>query len=64
MNVIVQADPSLILEFKKDLQEECAGFGEVKKVVIYDVRECFFSHFLLREISFFCNEVSLYSATC
>ncbi|OQV19370.1 HIV Tat-specific factor 1 [Hypsibius exemplaris] len=31
-----EEDPGLTLEFKKDLQTECEGFGEVKKVVIYD----------------------------
>ncbi|KAG0443590.1 hypothetical protein HPB47_014740 [Ixodes persulcatus] len=29
-------DPTLILEYQKDLREECAKFGEVKKVVVYD----------------------------
>ena len=30
-------DPALILEFKKDLQSECQNFGDVKKVIVYDV---------------------------
>lgn len=31
-----EGDPTLILEYQKDLREECAKFGEVKKVVVYD----------------------------
>ncbi|XP_064489495.1 17S U2 SnRNP complex component HTATSF1-like isoform X2 [Ornithodoros turicata] len=31
-----EKDPTLILEYQKDLREECTKFGEVKKVVVYD----------------------------
>ncbi|KAH8021187.1 hypothetical protein HPB51_012582 [Rhipicephalus microplus] len=31
-----ESDPTLILEYQKDLREECGQFGEVKKVVVYD----------------------------
>lgn len=31
-----ESDPTLILEYQKDLREECSQFGEVKKVVVYD----------------------------
>uniref|UniRef100_A0A1E1X4D1 17S U2 SnRNP complex component HTATSF1 n=1 Tax=Amblyomma aureolatum TaxID=187763 RepID=A0A1E1X4D1_9ACAR len=31
-----ETDPALILEYQKDLREECSQFGEVKKVVVYD----------------------------
>lgn len=31
-----EKDPTLILEYQKDLREECGQFGEVKKVVVYD----------------------------
>lgn len=31
-----EKDPTLILEYQKDLREECGRFGEVKKVVVYD----------------------------
>lgn len=36
---------SLILEYRQDLQEECAKCGAVKKVVIYDVSKFSFKRF-------------------
>jgi len=37
-------DVSLLLEYQQDLREECSKCGDVKQVVIYDVRKIF--HFL------------------
>lgn len=31
------ANPAMLLEYQKDLREECSKFGRVKRVVIYDV---------------------------
>ncbi|XP_023241798.1 HIV Tat-specific factor 1 homolog [Centruroides sculpturatus] len=31
-----ERDPSLIMEYQKDVREECSKCGEVKKVVVYD----------------------------
>lgn len=36
---------SLILEYRQDLQEECAKCGALKKVVIYDVSKFNFERF-------------------
>lgn len=30
-------NPAMLLEYQKDLREECSKFGRVKRVVIYDV---------------------------
>jgi len=35
----------LLLEYQKDLREECSKCGDVKQVVIYDVSKIF--HFLI-----------------
>ena len=35
-------DPSLLLDLKEDVREECAMLGDVTNVVLYDVRE--FAH--------------------
>jgi HIV Tat-specific factor 1 len=35
-------DPSLLLDLKDDVREECAILGDVTNVVLYDVREFFF----------------------
>ena len=32
-------DPSLLLDLKEDVREECATLGDVTNVVLYDVRE-------------------------
>lgn len=34
---LFDANPSLLIEYQKDLREECSKFGRVKRVVIYDV---------------------------
>jgi hypothetical protein len=31
-------DPSLLLDLKEDVREECATLGDVTNVVLYDVR--------------------------
>ncbi|XP_067141167.1 17S U2 SnRNP complex component HTATSF1 [Centruroides vittatus] len=31
-----ERDPSLIMEYQKDVREECSKCGEVKKVIVYD----------------------------
>ena len=41
---IWQRDPSLINDLKADLRSECEKFGEVKKVIIFDV-SCWFFYF-------------------
>jgi HIV Tat-specific factor 1 len=30
-------NPAMLLEYQRDLREECAKFGHVKRVVIFDV---------------------------
>ena len=30
-------NPAMLIEYQKDLREECSKFGRVKRVVIYDV---------------------------
>ena len=30
-------DPALLLEYQRDMREECAKFGHVKRVIIFDV---------------------------
>lgn len=37
---MIQADPTLITDIRDDLREECSKFGEVKKVLIFDVSAC------------------------
>ena len=34
-------DPSLLLDLKEDVREECETLGEVTNVVLYDVRQDF-----------------------
>jgi len=34
----LEEDPSLLLDLKEDVREECATLGEVTNVVLYDVR--------------------------
>lgn len=44
----LEEDPSLLLDLKEDVREECETLGEVTNVVLYDVRYCFpFSVILL-----------------
>ena len=35
----LEEDPSLLLDLKEDVREECAILGDVTNVVLYDVRE-------------------------
>jgi len=35
----LEEDPSLLLDLKEDVREECATLGDVTNVVLYDVRE-------------------------
>jgi HIV Tat-specific factor 1 len=35
----LEEDPSLLLDLKEDVREECATLGVVTNVVLYDVRE-------------------------
>ena len=42
----LEEDPSLLLDLKEDVREECATLGDVTNVVLYDVSvPCFFSSF-------------------
>lgn len=34
----LEDDPSLLLDLKEDVREECATLGDVTNVVLYDVR--------------------------
>lgn len=34
----LEEDPSLLLDLKEDVREECATLGDVTNVVLYDVR--------------------------
>jgi hypothetical protein len=34
----LEADPTLLLDLKEDIREECEKVGEVTNVIIYDVR--------------------------
>lgn len=34
----LKEDPSLLLDLKEDVREECATLGDVTNVVLYDVR--------------------------
>lgn len=36
-------DPTLLLDLKEDVREECSNLGEVTNVVLYDVRPPFLS---------------------
>ena len=41
----LEQDPSLLLDLKEEIREECEKLGEVSNVIIYDVRitkKCFF----------------------
>ena len=35
----LEEDPSLLLDLKEDVREECAALEDVTNVVLYDVRE-------------------------
>ena len=35
----LEEDPSLLLDLKEDVREECATLGDVTNVVLYDVSE-------------------------
>lgn len=35
----LEEDPSLLLDLKEDVREECETLGEVTNVVLYDVRD-------------------------
>lgn len=35
--VCVQEDPTLITDIREDIQEECSKFGDVKKILLFDV---------------------------
>jgi HIV Tat-specific factor 1 len=35
----LEEDPSLLLDLKEDVREECETLGEVTNVVLYDVRQ-------------------------
>jgi hypothetical protein len=37
----LEEDPSLLLDLKEDVREECETLGEVTNVVLYDVRQDF-----------------------
>ena len=39
LTVVLQDDPSLILDLKEDIREECELLGEVTNVVLYDLEE-------------------------
>jgi len=39
----LEEDPSLLLDLKEDVREECETLGEVTNVVLYDVRRYLFS---------------------
>jgi len=41
----LEEDPSLLLDLKEDVREECATLGDVTTVVLYDVREFVVSYF-------------------
>ena len=38
----LEEDPSLLLDLKEDVREECATLGDVTNVVLYDVRDPWF----------------------
>ena len=40
----LEEDPSLLLDLKKGVREECAATGDVTNVVLYDVREISLIH--------------------
>ena len=40
--VELEEDPSLLLDLKEDVREECAILGDVTNVVLYDVRVVLF----------------------
>lgn len=42
----LEEDPSLLLDLKEDVREECATLGDVTNVVLYDVRVPCFVHFV------------------
>ena len=39
----LEEDPTLVLDLKEDVREECASLGEVTNVVLYDVSCLLFS---------------------
>ena len=42
--VELEEDPSLLLDLKEDVREECAILGDVTNVVLYDVRVVLLFH--------------------
>ena len=40
----LEEDPSLLLDLKEDVREECAILGDVTNVVLYDVRVVLLFH--------------------
>ena len=43
----LEEDPSLLLDLKEDVREECATLGDVTNVVLYDVSELSASSFAM-----------------
>ena len=43
-------EPALLLEYQRDLREECTKFGHVKRVIIFDVSHLFVDNSLTSEI--------------
>ena len=41
----LEADPTLLLDLKEDIREECEKVGEVTNVIIYDVSTCSYIFF-------------------
>ena len=37
LNCLLQKNPVLITDFRDDIKKECEKFGEVKKVIVFDV---------------------------
>ena len=36
----LQKNPVLITDFRDDIKKECEKFGEVRKVIVFDVSRC------------------------
>ena len=37
LNCLLQKNPELITDLRDDIKKECEKFGEVKKVIVFDV---------------------------